>query len=106
MLAKNPSTGKYDAFEVKSSTVGKFNLSEAQMDPDNFVRTRLERAESHGMITEDARIDIMSNLGERKVAYVDIKRRDNGALHADSIRYESWDAEAKRIEKLKKGGHH
>ena len=36
----------------------------------------------------------------------DIKRRDNGALHADSIRYESWDAEAKRIEKLKKGGHH
>lgn len=106
VLAKNPSTGKYDAFEVKSSTVGKFNLSEAQMDPDNFVRTRLERVESHGMITEDARIDIMSNLGERKVAYVDIKRRDNGALYAESIHYESWDAEAKRIEKLKTGGHH
>ncbi len=33
---------------------------------------------------------------------VDIKRRDNGALYAESIRYESWDAEAKRIEKLKK----
>ena len=106
VLAKNPSTGKYDAFEVKSSTVGKFNLSEVQMGPDDFVRTRLERAELHGMITEDARIDIMSNLGERKVAYVDTKRRDNGALHTDSIRYESWDAEAKRIEKLKKGGHH
>jgi hypothetical protein len=37
---------------------------------------------------------------------VDIKRRDNGALYAESIRYESWDAEAKRIEKLKTGGHH
>ena len=106
VLAKNPSTGKYDAFEVKSSTVGKFNLSKDQLKPENFVKTRLERAELCGMITEDARIDIMSNLGERKVAYVDIKRRDNGALYAESIRYESWDAEAKRIEKLKKGGHH
>ena len=106
VLAKNPSTGKYDAFEVKSSTVGKYNLSEYQLKPENFVRTRLERAELHGMITEDARINIMSNLGERKVAYVDIKRKDNGALYVESIRYESWDAEAKRIEKLKTGGHH
>ena len=106
VLAKSPSTGKYDAFEVKSSTVGKYNLSEYQLKPENFVRTRLERAEVHGKITEETRLDIMSNLGERKVAYVDIKRRDNGTLYADSIRYESWDAETKRKEKLKTGGHH
>lgn len=48
----------------------------------------------------------MANLGERRIAYVDIKRGDKGKLYADTIRYENWDAEAKRIEKIKKGGHH
>ena len=106
MLAKNPKTGKYDAFEVKSSTVGNFNLSDAQMKPDEFVKTRLNNAAANGKINKKTRREIMANLGERKIAYVDIKRGDKGKLYADTIRYENWDAEAKRIEKIKKGGHH
>ena len=106
VLAKNPKTGKYDAFEVKSSTVGNFNLSEAQMNPSDFVKTRLNEAELRGKINEDTRAEIMSKLGERKIAYVDIKRGKRGKLYADSFSYENWDTETKRIEKLKKGGHH
>ena len=106
VLAKSPSTGKYDAFEVKSSTVGKYNLSEAQMSPKDFVRTRLNEAELRGKINKRTRRDIMNNLGDRKVAYVDIKRGEKGKLYADSIRYENWDTEAKRQQKLKTGGHH
>ena len=106
VLAKNPKTGKYDAFEVKSSTVGNFNLSDAQMKPDEFVKTRLNNAAANGKINKKTRREIMTNLGERKIAYVDIKRGDKGKLYADTIRYENWDAEAKRIEKIKKGGHH
>ncbi len=106
VLAKNPKTGKYDAFEVKSSTVGSFNLSGAQMKPDEFVKTRLNEAELRGKINDDTRAEIMSKLGERKIAYVDIKRGKRGKLYADSISYENWDTETERIEKLKKGGHH
>ena len=106
VLAKNPKTGKYDAFEVKSSTVGNFNLSDAQMKPDEFVKTRLNNAAANGKINKKTRREIMTNLGERKIAYVDIKRGDKGKLYADTIRYENWDAETERIEKLKKGGHH
>lgn len=78
MLAKNPSTGKYDAFEVKSSTVGKFNLSKDQMDPENFVKTRVNNAVANGKINKRTRRDIMTNLGDRKVAYVGIKRGEKG----------------------------
>ena len=44
VLAKNPSTGKYDAFEVKSSTVGKINLSKAQMGPDDFCKDTIGKS--------------------------------------------------------------
>ena len=74
MLAKNPSTGKYDAFEVKSSTVGKYNLSEAQMDLENFVKTRVNNAVANDKINKRTSRDIMTNLGDRKVVYVGIKR--------------------------------
>ena len=106
VLAKNPSTGKYDAFEVKSSTVGKFNLSKDQMEPNDFVRTRVNNAVANGKINKRTSMDIMNNLGDRKVAYVGIKRGEKGKLYADSIRYENWDTEAKRQQKLKTGGHH
>ena len=106
VLAKNPSTGKYDAFEVKSSTVGKFNLSKDQMDPENFVKTRVNNAVANDKINKRTSRDIMTNLGDRKVAYVGIKRGEKGKLYADSIRYENWDTEAKRQQKLKTGGHH
>ena len=70
----------------------------------NYITHASEAA--NGKINKKTRREIMANLGERKIAYVDIKRGDKGKLYADTIRYENWDAEAKRIEKIKKGGHH
>lgn len=102
ILAKNPTTGKYDAFEVKSSMGDNFTFSREQLDPDTFVSTRLERAVSNNKITNKKYDDIMSNLGDKKVVYVDVKRASNNKLYADSIRTEDWDAEANKI----KGGHH
>lgn len=102
ILAKNPTTGKYDAFEVKSSMDSNFIFSKDQLDPDSFVSSRLEMAVSKNKISSKKYDDIMSNLGDRKVAYVDVKRASNNKLYADSIRTEDWDAEANKI----KGGHH
>ena len=77
-----------------------------QMRPENFVLPRVEGTMEHSVIDFDTRTEIMTNQIDGKVAYVDIKRGKRGKLYADSISYENWDAEAKRIEKIKKGGHH
>ena len=102
VLAKNPTTGKYDVFEVKSSMEGNFTFSKDQLNPDSFVNTRLEMAVNKNKISSLEYDDIMANLGDKKVAYVDIRRASNNKLYADSIRTENWDTEANKI----KGEHH
>ena len=102
ILAQNPTTGKYDVFEVKSSMKGNFTFSEDQLDPDFFVSTRLENAMYHKKITQEKYDEIIANLGDKKVAYVNVKRAGNKKLYADSIDFKDWDTEANKI----KGGHH
>lgn len=102
ILAHNPTTGKYDIFEVKSSMKGNFTFSEDQLNPDFFVSTRLENAMYHQKITQEKYNEIIANLGDKKVAYVNVKRASNKKLYADSINFKDWDTEAKKIT----GGHH
>ena len=70
ILAKNPKTGKYDVFEVKSSMYNNFIFSEDQLKPQKFIQTRLQRA---SRISQQEKAKIMSNLGDRKIAYVNVK---------------------------------
>lgn len=72
------------------------------MRPENFVPPRVEGTMEHGVIDFDTRTETRTNQVDGKVVYVDIKRGKRGKLYANSISYENWDAEAKRIEKLKK----
>lgn len=102
ILAQNPTTGKYDVFEVKSSMKGNFTFSEDQLDSDSFVSTRLENAKYHKKLTQEKYDEIIANLGDKKVAYVNVKRAGNKKLYADSINFKDWDTEANKI----KGGHH
>ncbi|SUB89287.1 Cell wall-associated polypeptide CWBP200 [Porphyromonas macacae] len=90
ILAKNPQTGKYDFFEVKSSTVGSFNLSPDQMSSKEFVQTRLLSAREKGVISPDLYDDIVANMGERKLVNVDISRADNGKLYASNAEIKDW----------------
>ena len=90
ILAKNPTTGKYDVFEVKSSTVGMFRLSPTQQDTENFIKDRLRLAKRHGKITSKQLEDILANLGDFKVMHVTIQRGAKGRLYAASYTEHKW----------------
>ena len=90
ILAKNPTTGKYDVFEVKSSTVGMFRLSPTQQDTENFIKDRLRLAKRHGKITSKQLEDILANLGDFKVMHVTIQRGAKGRLYAASHTEHKW----------------
>lgn len=81
---------------------GNFTFSEDQLDSDSFVSTRLENAKYHKKLTQEKYDEIIANLGDKKVAYVNVKRAGNKKLYADSINFKDWDTEANKI----KGGHH
>ena len=90
ILAKNPTTGKYDVFEVKSSTVGMFRLSPTQQDTENFINSRLSLAKRYEKITSKQLEDILANLGDFKVMHVTIQRGAKGRLYAASHTEHKW----------------
>ena len=94
ILVKNPTTGKYDVFEVKSSTVGIFRPSPTQQDTENFIKDRLRLAKRHGKITSKITSkqleDILANLGDFKVMHVTIQRGAKGRLYAASYTGHKW----------------
>ena len=90
ILAKNPTTGKYDVFEVKSSTVGMFKLSPTQQNAENFIKSRLSLAKRYEKITSKQLEDILANLGDFKVMHVTIQRGAKGRLCAASHTEHKW----------------
>ena len=77
-----------------SSMYNNFIFSEDQLKPQKFIQTRLQRA---SRISQQEKAKIMSNLGDRKIAYVNVKRKTDNNLYADCIRFENWDTEVEKI---------
>jgi RHS repeat-associated protein len=100
IVAKTPD-GKYDVFEVKTSAAGQApRIKGDQLEPDNFVSSRLQTAgsnESAFRISRAKTEDISRNLANKYLVEVDVGRGDGGKWIVNSMTQKNWDAEAQRL---------
>lgn len=97
--------GHYDVFEVKTTRGNNSpSLYGDQLDPDEFVQTRLRTAGDNSeafRLSKEKATEISLNIDKKYLIEVEVGTGAKGRWYVKNMKQKSWEKEAKKI-----GGYH